>query len=84
MPPALVGVLLPCWSLQIVCMHSLSVFVFRWGEGAVVCSRLLKDRQGSEAEGPSTEETFVEPWQRIGVWKMGGKPGLGSVRNCSL
>lgn len=49
-----------------------------------VCSRLPKDRQGSEAEGPLTEETFVEPWQRIGVWKMGGKPGLGSVRNCSL
>lgn len=49
-----------------------------------VCSRLLKDRQDLEAEGPPTEETFVEPWQRIGVWKMGGKPGLGSVRNCSL
>lgn len=31
MPPAFVRILPPCWSLQILCMHSLNVSVFRWG-----------------------------------------------------
>lgn len=69
------GVLLPCHSLLITCMHSLSALSVEMGAGGL---RLLEDRQSSEAEDPPTEETFTELWQRSEVWKMGGKPGLSS------
>lgn len=72
MPPAPVGVLSPCRSLLIMCMHSLSILSVELGApGYLRTDRVWR-------QDPLTEETFAEPWQRTEVWKMGGKPGLSS------